>query len=221
MIKAILFDMDGTLIDDEKFTISSKIIEGKKYGFKVKREDVLKSLGMSKETSRKHYTSIYGDSFPVDELAKQRFLYIIEDMKKNGIKLKPYVKKTIKFCKKHEIKMIICTSTTSEKVEEYKKYGDLFTYFDGIVTGDNVINGKPNPDIFLKGLELAGVEKEEALIIEDSNIGVEAGLNSGIEVIMIPDLVRPQGKTLINRVKVYKNLNEVISLISEINGYKV
>ena len=51
MIKAILFDKDGTLIDDEKFTISSKIIEGKKYGYKVKREDVLNSLGMSKESS--------------------------------------------------------------------------------------------------------------------------------------------------------------------------
>ena len=219
MIKAILFDMDGTLIDDEKFTISSKIIEGKKYGFRVKREDVLKSLGMSKETSRKHYTSIYGENFPVDELAKQRFLYILKDMQKHGIKLKPYVKKIIKFCKKNDIKMIICTSTTSEKIEEYKKYSDLFTHFDGIVTGDQVENGKPNPDIFLKGLLLAGVEKEEALIIEDSNIGVEAGLNSGIEVVMIPDLVRPQGKTLISRVKVYKNMNEVISLISEINGY--
>ena len=219
MIKAILFDMDGTLIDDEKFTISSKIIEGKKYGFNVKRVDVLKSLGMSKESSRKHFTSLYGENFPVDELAKQRFLYIVKDMQENGIRLKPYVKKIIKFCKKYNIKMIICTSTTSEKVEEYKNYGDLFDYFDGIVTGDQVINGKPNPDIFLKGLELAGVSKEEALIIEDSNIGVEAGINSGIDIIMIPDLVKPQGKTLINRVKVYKNLNEVISFVSEINKY--
>jgi HAD superfamily hydrolase (TIGR01509 family) len=219
MIKAILFDMDGTLIDDEKLTISSKVIEGKKYGFNVKREDVLKSLGMSKENSKKHFISIYGENFPVDELAKQRFLYILKDMQEYGIRLKPYVMKIINFCKKNGIKMIICTSTTSEKIEEYKKYGDLFTYFDGIVTGDQIKNGKPHPDIFLKGLELAGVEKEETLIIEDSNIGVEAGLNSGIEVVMIPDLVRPQGKTLINRVKVYKNLNEVISLISEINGY--
>ena len=60
---------------------------------------------------------------------------------------------------------------------------------------------------------------DNSIIIEDSNIGVEAGLNSGIEVVMIPDLVRHQGKTLISRVKVYKNMNEVISLISEINGY--
>ena len=219
MIKAILFDMDGTLIDDEKLTISSKVIEGKKYGFNVKKEDVLKSLGMSKENSKKHFISIYGEKFPVDELAKQRFLYILKDMQEHGIRLKPYVMKIINFCKKNGIKMIICTSTTSENIEEYKKYGDLFTYFDGIVTGDQIKNGKPHPDIFLKGLAIAGVEKEETLIIEDSNIGVEAGLNSGIEVVMIPDLVRPQGKTLINRVKVYKNLNEVISLISEINGY--
>ena len=99
------------------------------------------------------------------------------------------------------------------------KYGDLFSKFDFIITGDQVTNGKPSPDIYLKGLEMTNVKKEEALIIEDNNIGVEAGLNAGIEVIMIPDLVKPQGKTLINRVKVYKNLNEVISYVSEINKY--
>lgn len=217
MIKAILFDMDGTLIDDEKFTISSKIIEGKKYGYKVKREDVLNSLGMSKESSREHFKSIYGEDFPVEELANQRFIYIVNYMKEHGIKLKPYVKKIIHFCKKNDIKIGICTSTTREKVVEYSKYGDLFTYFDFIVTGDEIKNGKPSPDIFLKGLELAQVNKDECLVIEDSNIGVEASLNAGIEVIMIPDLVKPRGKTLINRVKVYKNLNEVIELLKEIN----
>ena len=218
MIKAILFDMDGTLIDDEKYTISSKIIEGKKYGFNVKRKDVLMSLGMSKENSRKHFTSIYGENFPVDELAYQRFVYIINSMKERGIKLKPYVKKIIRFCKKNDIKKSICTSTTREKVNEYSRYGDLFNNFDFIVTGDEIKNGKPSPDIFLKGLELSNVKKEECLVIEDSNIGVEAALNAGIDVIMIPDLVKPQGKTLINRVKVYKNLNEVIKLVKEINN---
>ena len=217
MIKAILFDMDGTLIDDEKFTISSKIIEGKKYGYNVKREDVLNSLGMSKESSREHFKSIYGEDFPVEELAHQRFVYIVKYMKEYGIKLKPYVKKIIHFCSKNDIKMGICTSTTREKVNEYSKYGDLFNNFDFIVTGDEIKNGKPSPDIFLKGLELAQVNKDECLVIEDSNIGVEASLNAGIEVIMIPDLVKPRGKTLINRVKVYKNLNEVIELLKEIN----
>ena len=218
MIKVILFDLDGTLIDTEKFTISSKIIEGKKYGFNVKRKDILLSLGMSKENSKRHYTSIYGDDFPVEILAKERFNYIVRDMKIHRIKLRPYVKKIIKYCKSNNIMIGICTSTTSEKIEEYKKYGDLFTHFDFIVTGDQIVNGKPSPDIFLKGLELSGFKKDEALIIEDNNVGVEAGLNSGIEVIMIPDLVRPQGRTLTQRVKVYKNLNEVISFIETVNN---
>lgn len=218
MIKVILFDLDGTLIDTEKFTISSKIIEGKKYGFDVKRKDVLLSLGMSKENSKRHFISIYGDDFPVEILAKERFNYIVRDMKAHGIKLRPYVKKIIKYCKTNNIMIGICTSTTSEKIEEYKKYGDLFTHFDFIVTGDQIVNGKPSPDIFLKGLELSGFKKDEALIIEDNNVGVEAGLNSGIEVIMIPDLVRPQGRTLTQRVKVYKNLNEVISFIETVNN---
>lgn len=219
MIKAILFDMDGTIIDDEKYTVLSKIKEGKKLGYNIKKEDVLKTIGLARDKSCRLYKDIYGEDFPFEELSVYRTQYIINSWK-NGIKLKPYVRKIIKFCKKNNIIIGICTSTIESIVNEFRKYGDIFDQFDFVLTGDKILEGrgKPNPDIFLKGLELAGVKKEEALVIEDGNIGVEAALNAGIDVIMIPDLVLPQGRTLTSRVKVYKNMNEVISYIKEVNN---
>ena len=219
MIKAILFDMDGTIIDDEKYTVLSKQREGKKLGYNIKREDVLKTIGLARDKSCRLYKDIYGEDFPFEELSVYRTQYIINSWK-NGIKLKPYVKKIIKFCKKNGIIIGICTSTIQEIVDEFRKYGDIFDQFDFVLTGDKIPagRGKPNPDIFLKGLEMTGVKKEECLVIEDGNIGVEASLNAGIEVIMIPDLVKPQGRTLTSRVKVYKNMNDVIEYVKEVNG---
>ena len=72
-IDTILLDIDGTLIDSEIYTIKSKIIEGKKYGFDIKEEIVINTLGMSKDISETYFKSIYGDNFPYEELRIKRY----------------------------------------------------------------------------------------------------------------------------------------------------
>ena len=218
MIKAILFDLDGTLLDDERFTYISKRIEGKKLGYNVKKEDVLKSLGMSKENSIAYYESLYGKDFPTEKLGQYRFIYILNYFKKHGVVYKPYVKAIFKYCKKNNIKMIICTSSTREKVDAYLEIDPFLKGMDGIISGDQIKNGKPNPDIYLKGLEMAQTLKEETLVIEDSLNGVIAGLNGGFTTIMIPDEVQPNEYILNSNALIMKNLKEVISYINSINN---
>ncbi|MDD6302968.1 MAG: HAD family phosphatase [Bacillales bacterium] len=208
MIKGVIFDLDGTILDDEKFTISSKIIEGKKLGYKIKKEDVIKSLGLSKNNSKQLFTSIYGEDFPYEYLAKKRFEYIVKDMKDHGMKLKPYTKLILKYLKKHNIKTCLCTSSEQYKIDEYKKYGDIFSYFDFIITGDLVKNGKPSPDIFILGRKRMQLEKEEVIVIEDASSGVKAALNGGFKVIMIPDLCQVDPDLINDDVVVLKNLYE-------------
>ncbi|MGN1296054.1 MAG: HAD family hydrolase [Bacilli bacterium] len=212
MIKCVLFDLDGTIIDTEEFTISSKQIEGKKYGYDIKREDVIASLGMSSSASYHHFTSLYGDDFPFEKLRKARKEYIVSDMKKNGIKLKYFAKEIALFCRKNNIKTAICTSTYEENILEYKKYGDIFSYFDYIITGDMVKKGKPDPDIFLLGASKCGAIPSETLVVEDSNTGVEAALKGGFDVIMVLDLVEPK-EEYINKVKIYQNLENVVQYL--------
>lgn len=218
MIKGILFDLDGTLLDDERFTYISKRKEGKKLGFDVKKEDVLKSLGMSKENSIIYYESLYGKDFPTELLGQYRFLYILDYFKKHGVQYKPYVKAIFKYCKKNNIKMIICTSSTREKVDAYLSIDPFLKGMDEIITGDQIKNGKPSPDIYLKGLEVSSLKKEEVLVIEDSLNGVKAGLNGGFKTIMIPDEVLPSEDTLKSDALIMKSLKDVISYIKEINS---
>lgn len=218
MIKAILFDLDGTLLDDERFTYISKRIEGKKLGYNVKKEDVLKSLGMSKENSIIYYESLYGKDFPTELLGQYRFIYILNYFKKHGVEYKPYVKAIFKYCKKNDIKMIICTSSTKEKVDAYLEIDPFLKGMDYIITGDQIKNGKPHPDIYLEGLKKANTLKEETLVIEDSLNGVMAGLNGGFTTIMIPDEVPPNETILNSKALIMKNLKEVISYIKSINN---
>ena len=109
--------------------------------------------------------------------------------------------------------MGICTSSSMKYINEYKKYTDIFEAFDFIITGEQIKNGKPNPEIFLKGVELGEVKVEETLVIEDSNNGVLAGINAKCDVIMIPDLVEPNDEVKKTKVKIFKSLLDVIEYI--------
>lgn len=218
MIKGILFDLDGTLLDDERFTYISKRKEGKKLGYNVKKEDVIKSLGMSKENSIIYYEGLYGKDFPTELLGQYRFLYILDYFKKHGVQYKPYVKAIYKYCKKNNIKMIICTSSTKEKVDAYLSIDPFLKGMDEIITGDQIKNGKPSPDIYLKGLEISSLKKDEVIVVEDSLNGVHAGINAGLKTIMIPDEVLPDEDILKSDALIMKSLKDVISYIKEFNS---
>ena len=78
-----------------------------------------------------------------------------------------------------------------EKINFNLSHNDLRQYFAGIVTGEDVKNNKPAPDIYLHALDIAKVNKNEAVIFEDAPNGVESGLNAGIDVVLVPDQVMP------------------------------
>lgn len=218
MIKAVLFDLDGTLIDDESFTLSSKTIEGKKIGYDIDEATAKKSLGMSYENSKNYFRALYGADFPFDFFRQKRFEYIVEDMRKNGIRWKDGAEAIVGFCRENGIRTAICTSSSRKYLDAYASFTDLFSKIDRIVSGEDVKKGKPDPEIFLRAIEGFGIRSDEALVIEDSHNGVEAGLRSGADVIMVPDLLEPDPEFVSNGGKVYKSLRDVIKYIEKKNG---
>ena len=217
MIKAVLFDLDGTIIDNEKFTIISKVIEGKKIGYDISEETAKRTLGMSTKNSKALFQSIYGEDFPYEYFRQKRFEYIVNDVKENGLKLKEGVNEIISFCHKFNIKMAICTSSTMKYINAYKEHSNLFDNFDYIVTGEDIKNGKPNPEIFQRAIDHFGIENQEALIVEDSINGIKAGINAKTHVIMVPDLVEPTEEIKNFNIKILKSLINVIEYIQEVN----
>ena len=218
MINLVLFDMDGTLLDTEMFSIISKVEEGKKFGYDVNPEHCKNTFGMSSANSKKYLQGIYGKDFPYEYMCSKRFDYIFEDVKKNGIRLKKGVNEIISFCKENKIKIAVCTSSSSRYIKEYSKYTDLFSKFDLVLTGDLISCGKPHPEIFLKAMDFFKEQGENTLVVEDSNNGAKAGLNANCQVIFIPDLVEPSTEVIKSEVKILNSLLDVIEYIKEENS---
>lgn len=192
MMKAIIFDMDGLMIDSERVTYECY----KKYlsnlGMEITEEFYKTLLGQTKAVCKEKFLKQYGEDFPyedsietVHEMMATRFL-------EEGIPVKKGLPELLKYLKKNNYKTIVATSSERKRVDVILKSADIAQYFDDSICGDEVKNGKPNPEVFLKACKKLGVSTEEALVIEDSEAGIQAAFDGGIKVICVPDMKYPE-----------------------------
>jgi len=92
---------------------------------------------------------------------------------------------------------------------------EIFSRFDDIICGDEVTNGKPNPEIFLKACEKLNVHPNEALVLEDSEAGIQAAYGASIPVICIHDMKYPEQPYLDMTTDILKSLKQVIDYLKE------
>lgn len=211
--KAVFFDMDGTLLDTEKLYCESYIRAFSEFGIEFTKDDYKEYAGKTLlENLRSNYKRT-NDEVLAEKIAKRAAAIMTDLEKTKGADLKPGCLETLNALKDAKIKMYISSSTIRKIVTRTLKGAGLYDFFDGMVCGDEVENSKPAPDIFLKTLALSEFKKEDAIIIEDSLAGVEAGYNSGIDVIMVPDIVKPNAETKKQAFKILKSLDEILEFI--------
>lgn len=211
MIKVVLFDMDGLMLDTEPITIQAKVEEGNKIGLPITEEMVRHTIGMSQKNVDAYFTSLFGEKYNHAYFIQKRREYLFHYMEKNGLPLKPGLEELLSFLKKEKLPMAIVTSSTKEIVEQYKKYGTIFSYFDRIITGDEVKEGKPHPDVYLHAAKIMGVEPQDCVVLEDSKNGVLSASKAGMQVLMIPDLIAPDEEVLSYHPHLYSSLKAAIA----------
>lgn len=177
MIKLIIFDLDGVLVDSAKMhrstlnkalgEIDTKYIIFKKQG------------GLSMLQKLKILTKEKG--FPVekyDQILKRKQELMIRDIKNN---IFPSIRliQLFDYLKKCNFIIYIASNSRRRTVEEFLIRLKLIKYINGFISSDDVKNPKPDPEIYLKIMELTNIKPMETLIIEDSPIGIKAAINSG------------------------------------------
>lgn len=192
MIKAIIFDMDGLMIDSERVTYECY----KKYlanlGMEITEEFYKTLLGQTKAVCKEKFLKQYGDEFPYEDSIKTVHEMMAARFLEEGIPVKKGLLELLKYLKKNDYKTIVATSSERKRVDVILKNAGISQYFDDSICGDEVENGKPNPEVFLKACSKLGVFTEDALVIEDSEAGIKAAFDGGIKVICVPDMKYPE-----------------------------
>lgn len=183
MLKAVIFDMDGVIVDTEPIHAKASIIVLKKYGVTMTNEKFYTFVG---STTKHLYETIKeenGMSATVEELLEIDRSVRKQLVKEEGFTPVPFTKDLIKELYKHGVKLAIASSSTPNEIDDVTKKLGITKYFDKLVSGVNVARAKPAPDIFLEALKEIGANASETLVIEDSSNGTIAAKEAGIACI--------------------------------------
>lgn len=209
--KVAFFDMDGTLVDSETLYFQTRKEVLAKYGFDYQKSENNKLLATGFEPTLRYLQQKTGDKVLGQKIFDEALALFNQRVKEGKLAVKPGAEKLLSFLQEKGIKSYITSSSDIEKINFNLSHNDLRQYFAGIVTGEDVKNNKPAPDIYLHALNVAKVDKNEAVIFEDAPNGVESGLNAGIDVVLVPDQVMPSEK-MIKKVTVVKSLADAVPL---------
>ncbi len=194
MIKAVLFDMDGVLVNTETFYIQA-LIETlfEETGVKLKEEEVERYAGLIYVEKLKRIfreKDIKGDPYKIAEKSRKRFLQII----KGKIRLLPGAKDLIDQLSSSGIRLGLVSSSKRMVVDIVLKQAKLQGIFDVIVTQDDVKNLKPHPEPYLLASKILGIRPEECVAVEDSVHGILSAKSAGMKCIAIANPYIPISK---------------------------
>ncbi|MCX7920806.1 MAG: HAD family phosphatase [Clostridia bacterium] len=183
-MKAIIFDMDGLMIDTERLYFETQREIAQSYGKKLNHETLWKMMGRKPIES----IMIFVDDLKIDiEPAKMLEIRdrIFEDKLRKDLRPMPGL---FKILEEFEGKMKLAIATGAPKIflDIVMEKLDIRHYFDVIQTSDTIKNGKPDPEIYLEAIKKLGVEPEECFVLEDSSNGALAGKRAGCYTIAVP-----------------------------------
>jgi len=185
MIQAVLFDMDGVLVDSEELICQAAILMFKEKGLIVKEKDFIPFIG----TGENRYLSGVAEkyNFPFDQINdKKRTYEIYIEISKGNLKPLPGVLDFIEKCKVRKLKIAIATSADEIKMNtNLKEIGIPASIFDACVNGLEVERKKPFPDIYLEAARRLNVEPKNCLVVEDALSGEKSGVTAGCKVLAI------------------------------------
>ena len=213
-IKAVLFDMDGLMVDTESLSTEAFINSAKAQGYNMTKEETLKVLGFTKANIYQFWIDYFqGTNVDGKKLVDDHYEYIENVLYTVGPEKMPYVEELLKYLRKNNYKIAVASSSDTADIKNNLEKTKLEKYIDEIASGAEVENGKPAPDVFLLAAERLDVDPKDCLILEDSKAGIKAGKASGAMVFMVPDMFTIDKEFEDTADRILTNLGEVIEIL--------
>lgn len=187
MIKAIIFDLDGVLLDSVGRDIAITVRVFNKFGYSISQSDEQYIIGWHPADR----ISFFAKKFNIPEeeqrliVADEKRLY--RELWNSTSKLLPEVKETLETIKNKGLKLALATTSTSDSVSKFMQKFRLQDYFKLILTREDASQRKPNPEIYIKARNELGYNTDEIIVVEDTEIGVTAAKSAGLKCVAVPN----------------------------------
>jgi HAD superfamily hydrolase (TIGR01509 family) len=215
-ISAVVFDMDGLMLDTESINRQAWQRAAEDLGFELDDEFYLSLLGRTTVDCESLVLRRLGTEFPMDEFRTRRRRFWKAQVEGAGIAAKPGLLDLLSFLDGQRLRLAVATSSHAAAAESSLRSAGVRDRFGIVVTGDQVARGKPAPDIYLEAARQLGVESPECVALEDSDSGVRAATAAGMTTVMVPDLKPPSAESRARAFRVVASLYEARETIEEI-----
>ena len=218
MIESVIFDMDGLMFDTERLYVRSlEEYVGPKTGIAFPRESILRTLGSNHADFERMFPTLFGTEISFSDCYAMIESWMKHEMETNGVPVKPGLYTLLDALKASGVRIALATGTSRHIALEYLRRTDTLGYFDAFAFGDQVVHGKPDPEIFLLACRNLGGTPAATAVFEDSVNGLRAAHAGGFFSICVPDLIDPLPRLDFTPDAVLHTLDEAIPLICAIN----
>ena len=214
--KAVVFDMDGLLLDTERIALEGFLHACRVQGVRPDPNDFLRCIGTTMQRTRELFIEFRGPDFPLDAVIAAWDDYCDEHLVRRPPPLKAGAKAILQTLRRHAIPCALATSTAASHASVLLQSTGIAEFFQVRVTGDQVLKSKPDPEIYRTATSRLGVSPGQAWALEDSAHGVRAAHEAGLRVFQIPDLVPPDPATLSLGHTVLNSLHDVEVLLRRV-----
>ena len=210
VIRGVLFDMDGLVLDTEKLYSRFWMEACHFYGFPMTYEQSLEMRAANSRVGAANLLRFFGPAADYKTIRTKRVELMDAFVEKEGVEPKPGVFQLMDYLEERGIPAAIASSSPADRIKLHLSSLGLYHRFAAICSGYEVPWGKPAPDIYLHGAASLGLSPEECLALEDAPLGIESAYWANCIPVMIPDQAPPDEQT---KAMLYAKADSLLDII--------
>lgn len=215
-VQGALFDMDGTMFDTERLRFQTlKQASNELIGQEFSDEYLMQCLGLSAKASEQLAQKFYGTDVPYTSIRKRADEIELAFVRQNGVPIKKGLIQVLERLRKSGLRMAVATSSRRAIAEEYLINANVYKFFDLLVCGDEVEQGKPHPEIFITAAQRLNLQPQQCLMFEDSENGINSASEAGGVTILLKDIKEPSDQMLAQTRFYYQDMNECLNALDQ------